>query len=117
MPIKNGMQQCDWINNYWEETSHKWKVETNAMTSASGVSGNDAHGIKLFIDATVLATCEGSGYGAVVIGEDGDIKGAMEMVDSTSYTPLAVKIQSIMHGIRLIQPHADSRGMSLFRLS
>lgn len=57
--IAKWTQQCEWINNYWEETSYKRKAEANFEKSAGECLANSAHGIKLYTDAAVLPHSKG----------------------------------------------------------
>lgn len=60
-------------------------------------------GVKLYTDAAVKADNDGVGYKAVVLDADGNIGGAMEIMDPTLHTPLAAEVNAIIHCIRLLQ--------------
>lgn len=38
-----------------------------------------------------------------MVGSDGHLQGAMEMIDDVTLSPLAVEVKAILHGLRLLQ--------------
>lgn len=60
------------------------------------------HGVHVFTDATINPKKRDWGYGVLVMSPDGNIKGAMSMMDQIVLSLIAVEVQAILHAIRLL---------------
>lgn len=58
--------------------------------------------VRLYTDAAVDTRAGGVGYGAVLVGVDSNLCGALEVMEPTIHTPFAVEVNAIIHGIRLL---------------
>lgn len=103
MEIMDWKQRCEWIHSYWKETRPDLKCVRSGAIIREIDQGNKTEGYKLFTDAAVNMHSMGVGYGMVVLGPNGQMITTMEMSDRTLFTPLAVEVQAILHGIHLLQ--------------
>lgn len=85
-------QRCEWILEYWKETRPIKICNRNDASPSVGdlVSQEDTY--KLFTDAAVNNQTHGMGYGMVVMGPKDTIVATMEMVEPSSFSPLAAEI-------------------------
>lgn len=76
-------------------------------------SNSESHCVKVYSDAEVSSSCDGTGYGVVIVDNDNKLCEAMEMVDNAALNPLAAEVQAILHALRLLQ-QMDIREAQVF---